>query len=51
MIIAILQICHHPSQFGSNTTYLLHRNVITPQYIILVAILDTYCNHFSKLMQ
>jgi hypothetical protein len=51
VFIAILQICGNPSQFGSDTTYLLHQNDITPQHIILVAIIDTYCNHYRKLMQ
>jgi hypothetical protein len=51
IIIAILQICGNPSQFGSNTTYLLHQNAITPQHIILVTIIDTYYNHYTKLMQ
>jgi hypothetical protein len=49
--IALLQNCRNTSQFGSNNTYLLHRNAITLQHIILVAIIDTYCNHYSKLMQ
>jgi hypothetical protein len=41
IIIPILQIFGNPSQFGSNTTYLLHQNAIRPQHIILVAIIDT----------